>query len=270
MLNAKIAVGAALAGAFVLGASVIGLSSASSDGDRKSKTGASFSESQEQEIGEIIRAYLMENPEVIIEAVNAYSERERIAAAEQNRLAALSNLDRLLDPATAYIHGKDASKAKVAVIEMFDYHCGFCKRAVGLMRDMTEDDEDVKVVFRELPILRPESELAAEMALAAREQGKFIDFHFALMESSGVLTEARIKDIAREQGLDVARLEAAAKRPEIDVAISANRELAQELGVDGTPAFIIASLDGEYLEIVTGFRADDVLSHIEEAKKAAG
>lgn len=268
MLNAKIAIGAALAGAFVLGASVVGLSSASSDNERQGD--ASFSEAQEQELGEIIRAYLMDNPEVIIEAVNAYSERERIASAEQSRLAALSNLDRLLDPDTAYIHGKDTSKAKVAVIEMFDYHCGFCKRAVGLMRDMTEDDEEVKVVFRELPILRPESGLAAEMALAAREQGKFLDLHFAMMESSGVLTEERIKDIAKDQGIDVAKLEKAAKRPEIEVAISANMDLAQELGVDGTPAFIIASLDGEYLEIVSGFSPDDVLAKIEEAKKAAG
>ena len=268
MVNAKIAIGAALAGAFILGASVIGLSSASSDNDKKA--GASFSEAQEQEIGEIVRTYLMENPEVIIEAVNAFSERERIAAAEQSRIAALSNLDRLLDPETAYIHGKDASKAKVAVIELFDYHCGFCKRAVGLMRDMTEDDEDVKVVFRELPILRPESELAAEMALAAREQGKFLDLHFAMMESAGVLTKERINEIAEEQGLDLAALEAAADQPEIGVAIDANRELAQELGIDGTPAFIIASLNGEYLDIVSGFRADAVLESIEEAKKAAG
>lgn len=265
MLNAKIAIGAALAGSFILGASVIGLSSASSD---KQKTG--FSEAQEQEIGEIVRAYLMENPEVIFESVNAYQERERIAAAERTRVAALSNLDQLLDPETAYVSGKDVSNAKVAVIELFDYHCGFCKRAVGLVQDMAEQDEDVKVVFRELPILRQESEIAAQMALAAREQGKFLDLHFAMMEAPGVLTKERIKDIAEDQGLDVAKLEAAARKPEIDVAIETNLSLAQELGVDGTPAFIIASTNGEYLEVIEGFRPDEVIAKIEEAKKAAG
>lgn len=264
MLNAKIAIGAALAGSFILGASVIGLSSAAPEEEK-----TSFSEAQEQEIGELVRAYLMENPEVIIEAVNVYSERERIAAAEQTRVAALSNLDQLLDPETAYVSGKDVSKAKVAVIELFDYHCGFCKRAVGLVKDMTEEDEDIKVVFRELPILRPESETAAQMALAAREQGKFLELHFALMEAPGLLTKERIKDIAKEQGIDVKKLEAAAKKPEINFAIETNLSMAQQLGVEGTPAFIIASLNGEYLEVIEGFRPDEVLAKIEEAKKAA-
>ena len=265
MLNAKIAVGTALCGAFILGALAIGLSSASPNNEN-----GSFSEIQEEEIGEIVRAYLMENPEVIIEAVNAYTERERIAALEQSRNAALSNLDRLLDPETAYISGKDKPNAKVAVIELFDYHCGFCKRAVGLVRDMTEGDEAVKVVFRELPILRQESELAAEMALAAREQGKFLDLHFAMMEAPGVLTRERIKTIAEAHGVDFARLETDAQKPNIDAAITANRVLAQELGIDGTPAFIIASLNGEYLEIVNGFREEYVRAKIEEAKQAAG
>jgi len=267
MLNAKLAIGAALAGAFVLGAVAVGLSSASSDGSGSG--GGAFSDAQEDEIRAIVRTYLMDNPEVIIDAVNAFSERERVAAAENARQAAMSNLDRLLDPKTAFIHGKDPAKAKVAVVELFDYHCGFCKRAVNLVREMTEDDEDVKVVFREFPILRPESELAAEMALAAREQDKFLDLHFALMESAGVLTRERILEIAGETGLDVARLETAAERAEIGAAIESNRELARELGVGGTPAFIIASIDGDYVEIVEGFRADDVLAKIEEAKKAA-
>lgn len=264
MLNAKLAIGAALCGAFILGATVIGLSSASPD-----SANPSFSDSQEEEIGEIIRAYLMENPEVIIEAVNAYSERERVAAVEQSRIAARNNLDRLLDAETAYISGKDTAKAKVAVIELFDYHCGFCKRAVGLVRDMTEEDEAVKVVFRELPILRPESELAAEMALAAREQGKFLELHFAMMEAPGVLTKERIKTIAEAQGVDFAKLEAAAATPQISAAIEANRVLAEDLGVDGTPAFIVASLNGDYVEIINGFRAEAVLESIAEAKKAA-
>ena len=211
----------------------------------------------------------MDNPEVIIEAVGAYSERERVAAAETARRVARDSLDELLDPDTAFIHGKDPAKARVAVIELFDYHCGFCKRAVGLVREMTEDDEAVTVVFRELPILRPESETAAEFALAARDQGKFLDLHFAMMESTGTLTKERVLEIAEEQGLDAAKLEAAAERPEIAAAITANRELAREMGVGGTPAFIIASLEGDYLEIIEGFRAEDVLEKIEEAKKAS-
>ena len=266
MLNAKIAVGGALVGAFILGAVVVGFSSAQPE-----RADAPFSERQQEEIGEIVREYLMANPEVIIEAVNAFSERERMAEEERIRLSARSNLERLLDPQTAYIAGKNPEAAKVAVVELFDYHCGFCKRAAGLMQEMAKNDEDVKVVFRELPILREESEYAAEMALAARDQGKFMEMHFAMMEAPGVLTKERIHAMAREHGLDVEQMEKAVQE---DVAISAaiadNHALAQEMGVTGTPAFIIASLNGEYVEIVNGFRAEDVRRKIEEAKKAAG
>lgn len=278
MLKTKTAISAALAGAFILGATVIAFSSAQTNNDDaeimshspKEKVSTSFSGLQEEEIGDIIRAYLMENPEVIIDAVNEYSAKQRLAAEENIRLAAADNLDKLLDPATAYVAGKNVAKAKIAVVELYDYHCGYCKRAAGLVGDMVKNDADVKVVFRELPILRQESEYAAEMALAARSQGKFLDYHFALFETSGVLTKERLSDIAREEGLDVAKMEAEIDGPEISSAIDANHMLAQKLGIDGTPAFVIAATDGSYIEIVSGFAPELVEEKIKEAKKAVG
>ncbi len=272
-MNTKLAIGAALGGAVILGATIAGWSAAQSGGkDQSSATkpgDAVFSELEEEEIGEIIRAYLLENPEVIIEAVNAYSARERLAAQEHAKASARENLTALLDEKTAYVAGADPSKAKVAVVELFDYHCSFCKRAADNVKKLAESDKDVKVIFRELPILRQESELAAEMALAAREQGKFLDFHFAMMNSGGVLTPERIEAIAKEQGLNVAALKTAAKDKSIAAAISENHRLADQMRTDGTPTFIVASLDGSYVDVLEGYRPDVLAEMVEAAKKAA-
>ncbi|WP_133162411.1 DsbA family protein [Hyphococcus luteus] len=279
MLQSKIAVGAALGGAFLLGALAVAYSAAQPKQDEApaedamshapSKVTTSFSDLQEEEIGKIVRAYLMENPEVIIEAVNKYSYEQRAAAEEQMKAAAADSLPALLDPKTSYVAGKNPDKAKVAVVELYDYHCTYCKRAADIVSDMVKKDADVKVVFRELPILREESEYAAEMALAARDQGKFLDFHFALLDASGVLTEKRVNDIARKQGLDVEKMQAAIEKNGIPKMITDNHVMASALGVEGTPAFIVAAVDGSYVDVVPGFDRDTLEEKIKEAKKAA-
>ncbi len=282
MLNAKLAIGAALAGAFVLGAVAVGFSSAQQSrapeqGETAShapseseRLATSFSKMEEDEIREVVRAYLLDNPEVIIEAVNRYSERQRLASEERARISAAENIQYLLDPQTSFIAGKDPANAKVAVIELYDYHCGYCKRASGLVKNITASDKDVKVVFRELPILRKESGYAAEMSLAARDQGKFLDFHFAMLGASGVLTKERVQQIARKQGLDVAKMEAAIENDRLEEMVANNHALAGALGVDYTPAFIVASVDGQFIEIVSGYQPDVLRQKIAEAKKAAG
>ncbi|MHA7873719.1 MAG: DsbA family protein, partial [Hyphococcus sp.] len=254
MANTKVAIGGSLVGAFILGAAFVAYSSAQQETDRPNASEAplstSFSAVEEAEIGEIVRAYLMDNPEVIIEAVNAYSERQRVAAESQARENAADHLTALLNPENGFVAGKNPDNARVAVIEMFDYHCGFCKRATDIVQDLVEEDSDIKVIFRELPILREESNYAAEISLAAREQDKFLDLHFALMKASGVLTKERIHDIARKEGLNIAKLEAAAEQQKVADAIIESHAIADEIGVNGTPAFIVAAVDGSYVDVV--------------------
>lgn len=278
MINTKFAIGAALIGAFLLGAVIVAYPSAQEQPAQnqsamssapKDRVSTSFSELEEEEIGEIVRAYLLENPEVIIEAVNEYSARERQAAAVRAREGVAANLTALLSEENGFVTGKKPETARVAVIEMFDYHCGYCKRATGLVREIADNDEDVKVIFRELPLLREESEYAAEVSLAAREQGKFLDLHFAMMDAKGVLTKERIHDIAKKEGIDVAKLEKDAKKPGIARAIVEGHEIAEQAGVSGTPAFIVAAVDGSYVEVVSGFYPDELLAKIEEAKASA-
>lgn len=220
------------------------------------------------QIETIVREYLMEHPEVIIDAVNKYAEQQREAEAGQLVSGAQARFDRLLDPSDGYVAGADVANAKVAVVEFFDYHCPYCKKANDTVHKLADDDKDVKVVYREFPILRPESELAAKAALAAREQGKYRELHYAMMGSSGVLTQKRIDEIAKKQGLDLDKLHKDMKSPKVAKAIDETHKLASEIGVSGTPAFVIGSVDGQHIDVVGGWDPNHVKDAIKAAKKA--
>lgn len=267
-LNVKIAGGAALLGAVALGAAITAFSNAQPDRSAgEAPRGDIFSAAEEAEIRAILREYLMENPEVLIDSLNAYSERQRADAEARASEAAKANLAALLDERHGYIAGAAPAKAKVAVIELFDYHCSFCKRAAGMVRELTRNDPAVKVVFRDLPILRPESEYAARVALAARAQGKFEALHFAFMDASGVLTRERVDAIAREAGVDMTALEKALKDPALDAALAETDRIAREMLADGTPTFIVAAVDGSYVEVIPGLREEALREAIKKAKK---
>ena len=271
-MNGKIVIGAALAGVFALAALVTAYSSEREQDappEQPKQVSDSFSQPEEEDIRRIVYDYLMTNPEIIIEAVNEYTARERERASARMLESAAENLPALLDPEYGYIAGKDPGKAKVAVIELFDYHCSFCKRATPMIKQTLENDPEVKIVFRELPILREESDLAAEMSLAAREQGKFVELHFAMMSAPGVLTRERIKAFADDLGLDVDQLEKTSRESETRKAIVETHKIAAEMGIDGTPAFIVATLDGSYIEAVEGFRPEELTEKIKAAKRAA-
>ncbi len=129
----------------------------------------------------------------------------------------------------------------VTLIEFFDYHCAVCKSVLGVVMTLIEEDPDVRLVFKEFPILGRESVVAARAALAATAQdpSKYVPFHIALMSSRGLLTEPRILRLARSVGLDTERLKTGMYAPEIVVAIKHNWELADALRIRGTPAFVI-------------------------------
>jgi protein-disulfide isomerase len=271
-MNTKIAAGAALAAAALIGVLAVAYGGARSSGEKQSRPAKSavsgvFSEAEETAIRAVVREFLIEHPEALVDALRAYSEREQAAAAAKAKEDAKARLPELLNEAHGFAAGADLAKAKVAVVELFDYHCAYCKRAASFVRDLTKKDPQVKVVFREFPILRRESDIAAELALAARAQGKYMDFHFALMDANGVLTRDRLKKIAESRGIDFAALEKRAADPDIKAAIEETHRIAAALFVDGTPTFIVASLDGNFLEIVPG-ADDDLLAAAIKAAKA--
>lgn len=265
MMKSKFAIGAALAGAALFGALIVAYVSAQPDAAANGK----FDSAEEEAIREIVREYIIANPDVLVDSLNSYAEKRQADLETQMKSAAKTSLSALLDERHGFTTGANPAKAKVAVVELFDYHCGHCKRAMGLVLDLTKNDPDVKVVFRDYPILREESDYAAQVALAARDQGKYKELHFAMMGASGTLTKERVKEIAEKNGVDFAAIETKLKDPVINQTLEETHRVAAEMQVDGTPTFIVATLDGAYVEVIPGFGGEEVKAAIAEAKKAA-
>jgi protein-disulfide isomerase len=188
------------------------------------------------QIESIVRNYLMREPEIIYEALQELQRRQTEAAAQRQREAVVANRDELQhDPASPVGGNPDGD---VTLVEFFDYRCMYCRRVVSSMQALLEDDDELRVVFKELPVLGEESVHAARAALASREQGKYVPFHFALMKAED-LSESAILELAEDLGLDPEQLRADMRGPKVEAAIQANYSLANQLGIEGTPAFVI-------------------------------
>lgn len=184
-----------------------------------------------------VRAYLMEHPEVIVEALQELERRQQAATEAKQKQAISDYRDELTSQARDPVAGNPAGA--VTVVEFFDYRCPYCKAVAQDMIDTLTDEGDVRIVFKEFPILGPQSEQAARAALAAQIQDKYLPFHQAVMAHKGELDEAALFAIAEAVGLDVARLRTDMEATEIDETIARNIKLANTLAIGGTPAFVV-------------------------------
>ncbi|MCR9078299.1 MAG: thioredoxin domain-containing protein [Hyphomonadaceae bacterium] len=193
-------------------------------------------------IEQVVYDYIIENPEIIEEALIALTEKRQLEEEQQIRDAIAENTDKLLNSSGDYSIGP--ADAKVTVVEFFDYRCGFCKRSASWATGLPEKyDGDVRVIFKELPILSTESEKAALAAIAAGKQGKYIEMHMGLMEldnGSGFGPE-QIDQVADSVGVDVARMRADMKSVDVQKTVADSKSLARSLGITGTPNFIIGT-----------------------------
>jgi len=193
-------------------------------------------------IEKIVRDYIMENPEIIEEALIALDQKQKVAQAAAAQAAINSNADKLYALASDYSIGP--ADAKVTIVEFFDYRCGYCKRSVDWVRALPEEyDGEVRVVFKELPIFGGISETAALATLAAGKQGKYVEMHVALMaiKSNDDLTEANIDAAAKAAGINVAKMRADMKSNAVQQQLADMKALGQNLAVSGTPAFFIGN-----------------------------
>jgi protein-disulfide isomerase len=194
---------------------------------------------QKRAVEEVIRDYLVENPEILDEAMESL-RRKREAAVERQRADALAAVREELetDPSAPVAGNPDGD---VTIVEFFDYQCGYCKQVFPAIAELLKSDGKVRYVFREFPILGASSVFAARAALAAWhvDPDKYMAFHTALMGSRGTLTDATVLTAAAESGFDAKALTAAMADPRIDAAINRNYELAETLTLTGTPAFVV-------------------------------
>lgn len=191
---------------------------------------------EKREIEDIVRQYILDNPEIIAEAITRLRARDRIAREDTQRRALKDNAARIYsNPLTPEMGNANGD---VTVVEFFDYQCGFCKRVFPVFMKVIKSDQNLRVLMKELPVLGPVSRFAARASAASKMQGKFFEYHVALMELRGRLTEQRVIKTAGAVGLDVKQLVKDMADPAIDRYIEDTLELAQALGINGTPAFL--------------------------------
>ncbi|MDO8356981.1 MAG: DsbA family protein [Nitrospirota bacterium] len=192
-----------------------------------------------QALEQVIEQYIRTHPEVIEQSLQALDTKRQEDERQRSKMALVTRQSDLLQDPSSPVSGNPAGE--VTLVEFFDYRCGYCKRVAAAVTQLQKDDARVKVVYKDLPILGETSELAAKAALASKAQGKHQVFHEALLAANGDITKDSILSIAGEVGLDATRLEIDMAHPEWQTVIDRNRALARDLGINGTPGFIVGT-----------------------------
>jgi protein-disulfide isomerase len=215
----------------------------------------SFSADQRDEIGNIVKDYLLAHPEVMQDVMAELEKHQQAADAEKHRAAVVENKATLFSSPHQVVLGNP--QGNVTMVEFFDYNCGFCKRAMSDMLDLIKTDNNLRFVLKEFPVLGDGSVEAARVAVAARMQDasgkKYIEFHQKLLGGRGAADKTRALAVAKEVGFDMPRLEKDMASDEVKKTIDEDRKLADALGVSGTPSYVV----GE--EVVIGAVGLDAL-----------
>ena len=197
-----------------------------------------FNIEQKNEIKKMIRNYILEYPEIIPEAVEVLRSRQNIS-----RIKDSQNL--LYNDGYSFVAGN--KNGDVTLVEFYDYNCGYCKQVPDVLARLIEEDKNLKVIFKELPILAETSQFASVAAMASMKQGKFSKFHSAMMKNKRALTEDLILKIATDSGIDEAQLLIDMEDPKIEENIMKTKYLVHNIGISGTPGFVIGN------QIIPGF-----------------
>lgn len=219
-------------------------------------------ELSQDKVKQLIAEYIQEHPEEILQSLDNYQLEQARLEEEVAQQALAENMEFFDGDGVPTVGNPDAD---IHVVEFYDYNCGYCKRAFSDVAMLLEEDENVKVTLVDMPILGPSSQLAAEWSLAAKNQGadKFFEFHSALMKNPGTKNEGVLEMLAEKAGLDVEQLKKDLEDPEIVPHLDENKRMAAEIGVRGTPAFIVNG------ELFRGYLGYDGLKAVIKDKRDA-
>ena len=187
-----------------------------------------------------IRAYLLEQPELILEAIQLLEERQKAEEEKKAKEALAAMADDIYNDGFSFVGGNP--DGDLTLVEFLDYRCGYCKRAHPHVAGFLKEDGGVRLIVKEFPVLGPDSQYAGRAAMAALKQNggaHYKTFHDAMIEHRGQLDQNAVKQIARTAGLDVDQLEADMKAPDIIANMRNTFDIAEALNINGTPAFIL-------------------------------
>lgn len=196
-----------------------------------------------EQIQQIVRDYIVAHPEVLQESMAEFEKRQQVAEAEKARDAIKKNASALFNSSRQVVAGNP--QGDVTLVEFFDYNCPYCKQAHGDMNSLIKSDDKLRVVYKDFPVLGPGSVEAAQVAVAIRMQDpsgeKSRAFRDALLGNRGQADKARALAFARDIGADMSRLETDLTSDEIKATLDENFKLAEQLGLNGTPSYVVGS-----------------------------
>ncbi|HEX3883011.1 MAG TPA: DsbA family protein [Stellaceae bacterium] len=219
-----------------------------------------FSPAQKKAIEGIVHDYVLQHPEVLIEAVQAADDKMKADAHDKASKVLGERRKDIFDDPTSPVAGN--AHGDVTMVEFFDYRCPYCKQVEPALEKVIAGDQKLRFVYKEFPVLGPASKTAARAALAAKKQGKYDAFHRAMMAAKGNINDDAVYGVAGSVGLDVAQLKRDMAAPEIDKTLKDNYDLADALAINGTPAFVVGN------QIIPGaVDVDDLKQAIADARK---
>jgi len=221
---------------------------------------AEFTPDQKKAIEGIIEDFLANHPDLLMQAIEKADEKLKSDAKDKAAKALVERHQQVFDDPASPIAGNP--HGNVTLVEFFDYRCPYCKQVEPSLEKLLSEDRQLRFVYKEFPVLGPDSDLAAHVALAARKQGKYDAFHRAMMAATGHIDEAVIYQVAASVGLDVDRLKQDTKAPDVAAELKTNADLGNALDIDGTPGFVVGD------QIVPGaLSIDDLRQMIADARK---
>ena len=213
-----------------------------------------LTEQEREELGNEIRRYILDNPEVIVEALIRMQERERLAEAERGRARVGLFSDELFADRDSWAGGN--LDGDITVVEFIDYRCGFCRRSQGIVEELINSDGNIRLVLKEFPILGEDSEFAARIAVAVLQLAgapSYKAVHDRLMTHRGAFDDTLVAEMAKVAGIGPKELSVRMFEDTVVNVIAKNHLLAREMGIEGTPAFVIGG------QLVGGFNELDQL-----------
>lgn len=212
--------------------------------------------------GEAVREYLLENPQVIMEAVQVLEQRQAEAQSQADKSLVTDNAEAIFEDGHSFVGGNP--QGDITLVEFLDYRCGFCRRAHPEVAKLLETDGNIRLIVKEFPILGDQSVLASRYAIATKqiEGGEaYKALSDTLMEFTGDITMPALERMADTLGLDADAIAAQMNSDEVTREIRQNRALAQRLQINGTPTFVLED------ELLRGFLPYDEMSRIVEEKR---
>ncbi|ETD01523.1 DsbA family protein [Rhodobacter capsulatus] len=207
--------------------------------------------------GEAVKAYLMENPEVLVEAINKLEERQQAAQADNDKVLVQTNADDIFHFAGDWVGGNP--EGDVTMVEFIDYKCTYCKKAYEVVDEVLKKDGKIRFVVKEFPILSDQSVLAARFAVATRQvagDAAYEKVHDALMAVRGDITLDSLQRLAEEQKIDAKAVLAQMNSEEVTSVLRANAQLAERMAIAGTPAFVVGG------QLLRGYAPAEVMAQI--------